>query len=647
MQSTLYQRNEFSTLDYIIFVVTLVISLSIGIYNAFKSRYKQSTKEVLLAGGEMGVIPVAFSLFASFISSVSMIGIPAEAYIFDSMVMWGAVAAPISIYLSAYIYIPIFYNLKLTNAYEYLELRFSKSVRILVTICFCVYMIMYMAIVLYAPALAFNAVTGLSLWGTILSAGIVCILYTSIGGMKAVLWTDSFQAVLMLTGILVTLILGTVKVGGIAAVWKIADENGRINFTDFSFNMSTRYTVWSAIIGQAFMWITLFGTNQAMVQRTLTCPTLKHSQRALWISVPGLMMILVVGGLNGLVVFAYYHTCDPLSTGTIKAGDQLLPLFVMDIMGRYPGVSGIFIAAVFSGALSSVSSGLNAMSAALLQDIVKPFLSTTLTDKRAAIISKFIVLVLGIVCLVFVYIASAMGGVVKAAVSMFGILGSPICGVITLGMIFPWSNTKGAFVGTIVGIAMMTWIGIGSFLYKKYPISPLSTEGCMNYTSDFGNHTRTLYNFTASIETLHNSTASVEPANNSSTIFPLYDLSFLWFNVLGPGIVIVVGLIVSFVTGYTDPKSVDARYICPIFDVLCPYLPEKIRKPLRFGIVHKHKFETPDTFSKMIPEPQNIVLNVDDKNDEREEEILLPVNLVEKIKDKETVQNRKTNEKYL
>ncbi|CAG2212425.1 SLC5A8_12 [Mytilus edulis] len=118
MKSTLYQRNEFSTLDYVIFVVTLLISLSIGIYNAFKSRYKQSTKEVLLAGGEMGVIPVAFSLFASFISSVSMIGIPAEAYIFDSMVMWGAVAAPISIYLSAYIYIPIFYNLKLTNAYE-------------------------------------------------------------------------------------------------------------------------------------------------------------------------------------------------------------------------------------------------------------------------------------------------------------------------------------------------------------------------------------------------------------------------------------------------------------------------------------------------------------------------------------------------
>ncbi|CAC5373180.1 SLC5A6 [Mytilus coruscus] len=176
----------------------------------------------------------------------------------------------------------------------------------------------------------------------------------------------------------------------------------------------------------------------------------------------------------------------------------------------------------------------------------------------------------------------------------------------------------------------MTWIGIGSFLYKKYPISPLSTEGCMNYTSDFGNHSRTLYNFTTSIETLHNSTASVEPANNSFTIFPLYDLAFIWFNVLGPGIVIVVGLIVSFVTGYTDPKSVDARYICPIFDVLCPYLPEKIRKPLRFGIVHKHKFEIQDTFSKMITEPQNIMLNVDDKNDEREEEILLPVNPGEK-----------------
>ncbi|CAG2223366.1 SLC5A6 [Mytilus edulis] len=603
MKSTLYQRNEFSTLDYVIFVVTLLISLSIGIYNAFKSRYKQSTKEVLLAGGEMGVIPVAFSLFASFISSVSMIGIPAEAYIFDSMVMWGAVAAPISIYLSAYIYIPIFYNLKLTNAYE----------------------IMYMAIVLYAPALAFNAArVSIREQYCVSALHVIDSSFRIFGGMKAVLWTDSFQAVLMLTGIVVTLILGSVKVGGMSAVWKIADEYGRINFTDFSFSMSTRYTVWGAIIGQTFMWTILFGTNQAMVQRTLTCPSLKNSQRALWISVPGLMMILVVGGLNGLVVFAYYHTCDPLSSGTIKAGDQLLPLFVMDIMGIYPGVCGIFIAAVFSGALSTVSSGLNAMSAALLQDIIKPCVSSSLTDKRAAIISKFIghilyisVLVLGIVCLFFVYLASAMGGVVK-----------------------------GAFVGTIVSIAMMLWIGLGSFLYKIYPISPLSTEGCMNYTSEFGNYSRTMYNFTASVDTLYNSTAAIEPTNNSNTIFPLYDLSFVWYNVLGPGIVIVVGLIVSFMTGYTDPKSVDARFICPIFDVLCPYLPEKILKPLRFGIVHKNKFEIQHTLSTMIKEPQNIVLNVDDKNDEKEGETLLPVNLGEQLNDKETVINRNTNGKH-
>ncbi|VDI37889.1 Hypothetical predicted protein [Mytilus galloprovincialis] len=364
------------------------------------------------------------------------------------------------------------------------------------------------------------------------------------------------------------------------------------------------------------MWTTLFGTNQAQIQRTLTCATLKNAQKALWFCMPGLVIIITMGCLNGLVAFAYYQTCDPLSAGIIKAGDQLLPIFVMEIMGSIPGLPGIFIAAVFSGSLSTVSSGLNSMSAVLLQDIVKPFIAPTISDKKAANVSKIMALVLGIVCLLFSYVASELGSVVKAALSMFGIMGSPVHGVITLGMIFPWANAKGAFAGTITSMGIMMWIGIGSFMYKVYPMSPMSTEGCPNNTTGIWNNSSTFSSIAMT---------TIPTQSESNTIFPLYDLSYTYYMLLSPAIVLVVGLAVSFLTGHNDPKSVDPRLICPIFDVLCPYLPEKIRKPLRFGIIHKDKYKIQSKMAQMITEAQLITLNPDDVQDQQEREMFIDV----------------------
>ena len=111
-------KNEFSTLDFTLFVITLVVSLFIGIYNALKNRDRQSTNEVLLAGGNMGVVPVALSLFASFTSSISVIGIPAEVYLFNTTFFWILPALPIATLLSAHVHVPVVYNLHLTSIYE-------------------------------------------------------------------------------------------------------------------------------------------------------------------------------------------------------------------------------------------------------------------------------------------------------------------------------------------------------------------------------------------------------------------------------------------------------------------------------------------------------------------------------------------------
>lgn len=179
------QKNTFSILDYVIFSATLVVSTCIGFFFAIKDRNKGSTKNFLLAGGNMNFIPVSMSLLASFMSAITLLGTPAEMYNFGTVYWWIGISYAGAVGMAAHIYVPIFYNLGLTSCYEYLEMRFSRGVRLMGTCIFSLQMMIYMSIVLYGPSLALNAVTGISLWGAVVSVGSLCTIYTAVVGQMS------------------------------------------------------------------------------------------------------------------------------------------------------------------------------------------------------------------------------------------------------------------------------------------------------------------------------------------------------------------------------------------------------------------------------------------------------------------------------
>ncbi|XP_071129767.1 sodium-coupled monocarboxylate transporter 2-like [Mytilus edulis] len=604
------RRNTFHVLDYVFFIGTLVVSLLIGIFFGYRGRTKHSTKEVLLAGGKMHFIPVSMSLLASFMSAITLLGTPAEMYNFTTMYWYIGISYFFVMFMAAHIYLPVFYNLGVTSVYEYLEHRFSKGVRTAGMCIFSLQMMIYMSIVLYGPSLALNAVTGLSLWGAVASVGIVCMIYTALGGMKAVLWTDSFQVIMMITGVLATLIQGSIEVGGFAKAWEIAADNERVWFTDFRVDPSVRHSAWALVIGGSFLWVSVYGTNQAQVQRALTCKSLRDAKIALWLNFPGLCIILYLCCLVGIVLYAFYRHCDPVTYGLIMASDQLYPLFVMDIMGHVPGVPGLFVASIFSGSLSTLSSGLNSLSAVLLQDIVKVYIAPDITDQRAALLTKVFAVMFGIICLSLTYVASLLGGILQAALAIFGMLGAPMLGLFTLGMLFPWANKWGAYSGLGCSLIMMFWIGIGAYVTKPdLGKAPISLAGCPNFTV-FSNGTDTYVEY-ANYSMLYNSTIDMTtsianlPVDDSNPVDKLYTLSYVWYSFTAVLIVVFVGMIVTMITGKKDPKTIDARLICPVFDVVFPYLPEKILKPLRFGVNHKGKYEIKPTPSEMPLKDKN------------------------------------------
>lgn len=138
------------------------------------------------------------------------------------------------------------------------------------------------------------------------------------------------------------------------------------------------------------------------------------------------------------MIYATYNECDPLTTKLVKAKDQLLPLLVVDILGDYPGLVGMFVAGVFSAALSSLSTGLNSLSAVLLEDFFKPFSKTPLTEKQTKYIMRGVVVVFGAICVALVFVVEQLGSVLMLSMSLGSISQGPLLGVFTCGVMFPW-----------------------------------------------------------------------------------------------------------------------------------------------------------------------------------------------------------------
>ncbi|PIK45067.1 Sodium-dependent multivitamin transporter [Apostichopus japonicus] len=183
----------FTAVDFIVLGASFVLSALIGIYFAVSGRKENNTATYFLGDRQMGVLPIAISYMATAISAVVFIGVPSEVYFFGPNILLTIPGRIFAIYIVTRTAVPIYYRLKLTSIYEYLEMRFDKSVKIAGIIIYYVFATVYMGFVVYAPALALSLITGMSVVLSILVVTLICSFYTTIGGMKAVIWTDVLQ----------------------------------------------------------------------------------------------------------------------------------------------------------------------------------------------------------------------------------------------------------------------------------------------------------------------------------------------------------------------------------------------------------------------------------------------------------------------
>lgn len=242
-----------------------------------------------------------------------------------------------------------------------------------------------------------------------------------------------------------------------------------------------RHTIWSLLIGGTLNALTSYGFNQTQVQRYMCVRTTRGAKQALFINAIGAALIITLSCLIGVVVYSYYAGCDPLTTKEISQVDQILPLFIMEVFSDQPGLPGVFLACIFSGSLSTISSGLNSLAAVLIEDIYKGLLGRQLTDQRQGLISKILSVILGAVVVLLTFVVSYLGSVLNAALSLFGVLSGPIMGVFFLGFFFPQANKHGALTGFLTSLVFQLWVFLGAQITKnqmKSEALPVSIENC-------------------------------------------------------------------------------------------------------------------------------------------------------------------------
>ncbi|KAI4884595.1 hypothetical protein NFI96_034551 [Prochilodus magdalenae] len=601
-------QKYFTTIDFVLFALLLVASMAIGLYYALSGGRQRTTQEFLLADRKMKCLPLSLSLMASFQSAVAIIGTPAEVYTNGTQYWFIGCSYILGLLIPAHIFIPVFYRLHLTSAYQYLELRFCKTVRICGTVTFIFQMVIYMGVGIYTPALALNAVTGFHLWGAVLATGLVCTVYTTLGGLKAVIWTDVFQTLVMFAGQLAVIIVGVQQVGGLSDFWRKVTEGDRISSIDLNPDPTVRHTFWTLALGGVFLMLSLYGVNQAQVQRYLSSRTEKEAIMSCYMVFPCLQIALGLSCLMGLVMFACYGDNSPLNKQYITSKDQMVLYFVMDMLQDFPGLPGLFVACLFSASLSTISSAFNSLATVTMEDLIKPH-CPSMTEARATQLSKILAFSCGIVCLAVAYVVHLMNSsVLQAALSIFGMVGGPLLGLFCLGIFFPWANSTGAVTGLVAGLVMAFWVGIGGFVTQMSSGVTVHSQNCTGTVA------------TENITMTSILTPVTDKPSKSVGLHGLYSLSYMWYSALNSSVVVLVGLIVSVLTGPMKEQDLTRGTVYPLKEKIQLYLQILMKPKLCLG-------SSPEPRQTVTcHEQMNGVANTEKRTDmEEERETFLPL----------------------
>lgn len=453
-------------LDYLI-IIGYVAGL---LYLGYAFRDNRSGKDFFLGGRSFGWFPLALSTAATQLSAVSFISAPAFVGLKpEGGMMWLTYefAVPLAMLFLMVILVPPMYRAGIVSVYGYLERRFGTSTRVLLSGVFQISRAFATGVMIYTAALILKGVMDIPMAQTILLTGVVTIVYSLQGGMRAVVYGDMVQMLVLLVGIVICLVAGLQLLGGWEAFSDALDRS-RLEVLDFqSAGLEGRndFGFWPMLIGGFFLYVSYYGTDQSQVQRLFSASSMDTVRKTLLTN--GLMRfpITLAYCVMGLVIGTFALTnADFGAKIPTDQLDLMLPIFIRDYLPH--GLIGLLIVAIFAAAMSSLSSAVNSLSAASVEDFFNR--RSQLSPERYLRLSKWFALGWGLICVVLAFFVGDIADTVIEAINKIGsVFYGPMLATFLAAIALPRVNAAGANAGLLVGVAfnVYLWLGVPSVFW--------------------------------------------------------------------------------------------------------------------------------------------------------------------------------------
>ncbi len=442
---------KFGLINWSVVVFYLLMMVFIGYYFM---RREEGTDTFFKGGQKIPWWAAGMSIFATMLSAITYMAIPAKTYATDWKYFIMALTIFIMVWPVVRYYLPFFRKLNVTTAYEYLEKRFNYATRFLSSSLFQVFMVARMALVLFLPSLALTTVTGININLCIVLMGVITILYCTMGGVEAVIWGDVIQGFVLLAGaILAVIFMISGTEGGLNRVIEITVEHEKMKMFDFVFDLS-RATFWVVLLGGLANNLISYSSDQAVIQRYLTTKNQKEAAKGLWFNGTMSIIISIVFYFIGTTLFVLYKTQPQELNMAMGNPDSIFPHFIMT---RMPiGIAGLMIAAIFSATMSTVSSNVNSISTAFTIDIYNHLWpeSPDSLRLRVARISGIVSGGLGILLALLMATWNILS-LFDYFNAVLGLLVGGLGGVFVMAIFFPRINSTGAITGFILSFVIL------------------------------------------------------------------------------------------------------------------------------------------------------------------------------------------------
>ena len=468
-------------IDILIIAAYLLGMVGVGVYF---SRKNNSTDQFTKASGHIPGWALGLSLYATFLSSNTFLGVPGKSFGSNWNSFVFSLSMPLAAWIAAKYFVPFYRKSGEISAYTHLEHRFGPWARTYAMLCFLLTQLARMGSIFFGIALTLQALTGIDMRTIMVVSGACIIVYTMLGGMEAVIWTEVAQGIIKTIGALVVLGIVIMEMeNGFSDIISIGDTDDKFSLGSFSFTDFNTSTFWVVFLYGFFINLNNFGIDQNYVQRYHTAKSEKEAVRSVWLCVYWYVPVSLVFFFIGTALYAYYQQHPELidsvkqqvsidkgiaiaSLTPADYGDKVLPYFMVTKVPH--GLLGLIIAAILSAAMSTISSGMNSSATVFLKDIYQRYIDKNVTPKKEMIVLYVSTATMGLLAIITGIVMIGVKSILDLWWQLAGIFAGGMLGLFLLGMISRTAGNAVAKLATLIGILVIIWMTFSALLPDKY-----------------------------------------------------------------------------------------------------------------------------------------------------------------------------------